>query len=210
MDFEYVMTHDTYHTSDDTSDMCDNTSDTSVCLLRPVSWGGYVDGHRHGLRVCHDTCATGWRWLTGSLIFIGHFPQKWPIFSGSFVENYLQLRGSYESSPPCTSDATIVTSDNTSDNTSDTIDNTRDTSVCLLRPLSCGGYVDRHRHGLRVCHHTCATSDDTIVTSKNTSDKTRDARDNTSDKSVRLLRPVSCGGMSPYSLSLSCCTPTPS
>jgi len=68
-----------------------------VCLLRTKRY--YIIAQTYDM----ELYTTRWRRLIGCFIFIGQFPPKSPIISGSFAERDQQLRAFYASSPPCTS-----------------------------------------------------------------------------------------------------------
>jgi len=66
-----------------------------ICFLKKERKRGNKTCLRVCVHVCQSEC-TGWRRVIGCLIFIGHFPQKSPVISGSFSKNDLQLKGGPE------------------------------------------------------------------------------------------------------------------
>jgi len=73
-----------------------------LCIISQLWLASYV----FSIDICvlsREDPHTGWRRLMGCPIFIGHFPQKSPVVSGSVAKNDLQLKESYGSLPSCIS-----------------------------------------------------------------------------------------------------------
>jgi len=91
------MTH-SYVWYDSLGEGCDGCGDRAVCA--EVCWYISEETNEYGKRAIQKT----WRVAKtiGCIVFIGHVPPKSLIINGSFAETDLQLKESYESSPPCT------------------------------------------------------------------------------------------------------------
>ena len=99
-------------------------------------WMSHVTSMNESCQTCEWVMSkhtTGWRRPIGSLVFIGHFPQKIPIIHGSFPKRDLQIQASYASLPPC-----IPTTHTTNDTVSrrHTLPMTHPTTG-WRRPLGC-------------------------------------------------------------------------
>ena len=107
----YIYTYihfDTYIYIQCRQDLCtynfDKHFESNVCayihMLSMCTYAYSIRSTSYIQTQCQNV-VTRWRRVIGCLIFIGHFPQKKPLIYGSSARNDLQLKASYDSTPPC-------------------------------------------------------------------------------------------------------------